>query len=171
MEPTGVIVKSDTDKVTVGPPCYIWFPNELEDLVQAHCMLSSKYFGTKVDVNHPKSLLFYNSRGNSIKTIECKHFKEFIGLPIIAYDFRRSLATFCLQSSNENIRKSEPSVLRHRSETGYAYYYQKHSQNVEYINIQYAVQHGLVKANEDEVNNNLATLKANAINDEWNQQE
>ena len=166
-EPTGVIVKSDTDKVTIGPPCYIWFPNELEDLVQAHCLLSSKYFSSKVDVNHPKSLLFYNSRGNAIKTIECKHFKEFIGLPIIAYDFRRSLATFCLQSSNENIRKSEPSVLRHRSETGYAYYYQKHSLNVEYVNIQYAVQHGLVKANEDEVNNNLANLKANAFNDEW----
>ena len=28
-EPTGVIVKSDSDKVTVGPPCYIWFPNEI----------------------------------------------------------------------------------------------------------------------------------------------
>ena len=30
-EPTGYIVKSETDKIAVGPPCYIWFPNDLVD--------------------------------------------------------------------------------------------------------------------------------------------
>ena len=42
-EPTGVIVESQSDKVAVGPPCYIWLPNELQDLVQAHSMMSSKF--------------------------------------------------------------------------------------------------------------------------------
>ena len=127
-EPTGVIVKSDGDKITIGPPCYIWFPNELSDLVQAHTLISSKFLQSKIDIHHPKTNLFLNSAGNPIKHIDCKTFKDFLGLPITAYDFRRSLSTFCFDSQNENIRKSEPSVLRHRSDTGFAYYFQKHSQ-------------------------------------------
>ena len=165
--PTGVIVKSDTDKITVGAPCYLWFPSELADLVQAHTLMASKYFESKLDVHHPSTLLFMNSKGNQIQKIECKHFKEFIGLPIVAYDFRRSLSTFCFDSKSENIRKSEPSVLRHRAETGYAYYFQKHSDNVEYVNVQYALQHGLVKANEDDINKYLSDLKESAADEEW----
>ena len=125
--PTGVIVKSDGDKITIGPPCYIWFPNELSDLVQAHTLIASKFLQSKIDIHHPKTNLFLNSAGNPIKHIDCKTFKDFLGLPITAYDFRRSLSTFCFDNQNENIRKSEPSVLRHRSDTGFAYYFQKHS--------------------------------------------
>ena len=166
-EPTGFIVQSDADKITVGMPCYIWFPCELVDLVQAHTLMTSKYFGSKVDVHHPSTLLFLNSKGNQLKSIECKHFKDFIGLPIVAYDFRRSLSTFCFESKNESIRKSEPSVLRHRAETGYAYYYQKHSENVEYVNIQYALKHGLVKANEEDIDQHFNEIRANAADEEW----
>ena len=127
-EPTGIIVKSDGDKITVGPPCYIWFPNELCDLVQAHSLLASKYLHDKVDIHHPNTYLFLNSAGNQITQINCNTFKEFLGLPITAYDFRRSLSTFCFDNQNENIRKSEPSVLRHNLDTGFAYYFQKHSE-------------------------------------------
>ena len=121
-------MKSDGDKITVGPPCYIWFPNELCDLVQAHSLLASKYLHDKVDIHHPNTYLFLNSAGNQITQINCNTFKEFFGLPITAYDFRRSLSTFCFDNQNENIRKSEPSVLRHNLDTGFAYYFQKHSE-------------------------------------------
>ena len=165
-EPTGVIVQSMTDKISVGPPCYIWFPNELEELVQAHSLMASKYF-TEIDVTDPATLLFLNGKGNSIKQIECKYFKDYVGFHFTAYDFRRSLSTFCLNHKDENIRKAEPSVLRHRVQTGYAFYFQKHSENVEYVNIQYAVQNGLVKATDDHVNAYLTSLKEKGANDQW----
>ena len=166
-EPTGVIVKSDADKITVGPPCYIWFPKELEELVQAHSLMASKFFTNNVDIFHPETRLFLNSQGNAIRSIECKHFKEFIGLPIVAYDFRKSLSTFCLESTDENIRKSEPSVLRHSKDTAYAYYFQKHGENVEYVNIRYAVKHGLVRASAEDVDKQLDKLRENGLNEEW----
>ena len=166
-EPTGVIVKSDADKITVGPPCYIWFPNELEDLVNAHSLMASKYLPRNVDIFHPEIRLFLNSQGNPIKSIECKHFKEFIGLPIVAYDFRKSLSTFCLESKDVNIRQSEASVLRHSTDTAYAYYYQKHGETVEYVNIKYAVAHGLVKASDEDVDKQLGKIRDNGLNEEW----
>ena len=166
-EPTGVIVQTDSDKITVGPPCYIWIPNELEELVNAHSLMASKYLPRNVDIYHPETLLFLNSQGNQIKSIECKHFKDFIGLPIVAYDFRKSLSTFCLESKDENIRKSEASVLRHSTDTAYAYYYQKHGENVEYVNIRYAVKHGLVRASDEDVDKQLDKIKEKGLNDEW----
>ena len=88
-DPTGVLVRSDSDKITVGPECYIWLPKELEELVTAHSLISEKFFKRKnVDIYHPKTLLFVNSNGQPIGQIECKHLKEFTGLPITAYDFR-----------------------------------------------------------------------------------
>ena len=166
-EPTGVIVQSMSDKISIGPPCYIWFPNELEELVQAHSLMASKYFTEDIDVTHPSTLLFLNGKGNSIKQIECKHFKEYVGFHFTAYDFRRSLSTFCLNHKDENIRKAEPSVLRHRVETGYAFYFQKHSENVEYVNTQYAVQNGLVKASDEQINSYLTSLKKKGADDQW----
>ena len=166
-EPTGVIVESKSDKVAVGPPCYIWLPNELQDLVQAHSMMSSKFFGQKTDVTHPHTLLFLNSKGRPIRQIECKHFKSYIGLPITAYDFRRSLSTFCFESKNEDIKNAEPSVLRHRKETGWAYYFQKHSENVEFVNIQYALKNNLAQASDDEVSNYFSKLREKAADQEW----
>ena len=166
-EPTGVIVMSEADKISVGPPCYIWFPTELEDLVKAHSLMASKFLPRSVDIYHPNTRLFMNSQGNLIKSIECKHFKDFIGLPIVCYDFRRSLSTFCLDSQDENIRKSEPSILRHSQDTAYAYYHQKHGQNVEYVNIKYAVQHGLVKATEDEIDSTMNKIREKGLNEEW----
>ena len=166
-EPTGIIVESKSDKVAIGPPCYIWLPKELEDLVQAHSMMASKYFGQRTDVTHPHTILFLNSKGTSIKQIECKHFKDYIGLPITAYDFRRSLSTFCFESKNEDIRRAEPSILRHRRETGYAFYFQKHSENVEYVNVQYAMKHGLTTASEDEVSDYFAKMKQQSADQEW----
>ena len=103
----------------------------------------------------------------NIKTIECKHLKNFIGLPIVAYDFRRSLSTFVLESTDEKIRHEESSVLRHQEKTGYAYYYQKHSDKIEYVSIQYAMQHGLVKASVNSADEYCDTLKKNAANEEW----
>ena len=166
-EPTGVIVESKSDKVAIGPPCYIWLPKELEELVQAHSMMSSKYFGQNTDVTDPHTLLFLNSKGTSIKKIECKHFREYIGIPITAYDFRRSLSTFCFENKNEAIRRAEPSILRHRKETGYAFYFQKHSENVEYVNVQYALKHGLATASEDEVSNYFSKLREESADQEW----
>ena len=166
-DPTGVIVKSDADKITVGPPCYIWFPKELEELVQAHSLMASKFFTRNDDIFHPETRLFLNSQGNPIKSIECKHFKEFIGLPIVAYDFRKSLSTFCLESTDENIRKSEPSVLRHSKDTAYAYYFQKHGENVEYVNIRYAVKNSLVRASVEDVDKQLDKLREKGLNEEW----
>ena len=165
--PTGVIVKSETDKIIVGPPCYIWFPNALVDLVKAHALLTQKVLPRSVDIYHPKTRLFMNSNGKHIKTIECKHLKNFIGLPIVAYDFRRSLSTFVLESTDEKIRHEESSVLRHKEKTGYAYYYQKHSDKIEYVSIQYAMQHGLVKASVNSADEYCETLKKNAANEEW----
>ena len=166
-EPTGVIVKSDTDKIIVGPPCYIWFPNALVDLVKAHALLTEKVLPRSVDIYHPKTRLFLNSNGKQIKTIECKHLKSFIGLPIVAYDFRRSLSTFVLDSTDDKVRQQESSVLRHKETTGFAYYYQKHSDNIEYVSIQYAMQNSLVKASSDSVDEYCEHLKKDGANQEW----
>ena len=46
-KPTGVIVESETDKIAVGKPCYIWFPNELVDLINVHSLLAEKVLKTK----------------------------------------------------------------------------------------------------------------------------
>ena len=165
--PTGVIVSSETDKIAVGQPCYIWFPNELVDLVNDHSLLAQKCLPMSVDLYHPKSRLFLNSQGNPISRIKCDHFKTFIGLPITAYDFRRSLSTFCLDSKDESIRNAEASVLRHREETGFAYYYQKHSERVEYVNIQYALKQGLLKAGIESVDKYCAELRTTAKADEF----
>ena len=166
-EPTGVIVNSETDKIAGGQPCYIWFPNALVDLVNVHSLMAEKALPLTADVYHPKTRLFLNSQGKEITRIECKHFKNFIGLPITTYDFRRSLSTFCLDNKVEAIRSAEPSVLRHRVETGYAYYYQKHGERVEYVNIQYAMKHGLIKADEETVDSYRQTLREFANNEEW----
>ena len=166
-ETTGVIVRSETDKICVGAPCYIWFPNSLAALVNDHSLMAQKIIPRSVDIYHPRTKLFLNSQGKEIKTIKCKHFKNFIGLPITAYDFRRSLSTFCLEHDNEFIRSSEKSVLRHNEETGYGYYYQKHSQKVEYVAIQYAMQHGLIKANMNDVDKHGLSLRKSATNEEW----
>ena len=165
--PTGVIVSSETDKIAVGQPCYIWFPNELVDLVNDHSLLAQKCLPRSVDLYHPKSRLFLNSQGNPISRIKCDHFKRFIGLPITAYDFRRSLSTFCLDSKDESIRNAEASVLRHREETGFAYYYQNHSERVEYVNIQYALKQGLLKAGIESVDKYCGELRTTAKADEF----
>jgi hypothetical protein len=166
-EPTGIIVRSETDKITVGAPCYIWFPNALADLINDHSLMAQKVIPRSVDLYHPKTRLFLNSKGREITKIECKHFKNYIGLPMTAYDFRRSLSTFCLDNKNELIRNSESSVLRHREATGYAYYYQKHGERVEYVSIQYALKHGLIKADMETVDNHCLTLRKSAKNEEW----
>ena len=166
-EPTGVIVKSDTDKIVVGPPCYIWFPNAMVDLVNAHALMTEKVLPRSVDIYHPKTLLFMNSNGKQIKQIECNHLKNFIGLPIVAYDFRRSLSTFILDSTDDKVRRQESTVLRHKESTGYAYYYQKHSDTIEYVSIQYALKHSLVKVTEDSVDEYCENLKKDAANQEW----
>ena len=166
-EPTGVIVKSETDKVIVGPPCYIWFPNALVDLVKAHALLTEKVLPRSVDIYHPKTRLFMNSNGKDIKSIDCKHLKQFIGLPTVAYDFRRSLSTFILESTDDRVRRHESTVLRHKETTGYNYYYQKHSDTIEYVSVQYAMQNSLVKANEDSVDEYCEQLKKDACNMEW----
>ena len=166
-EPTGIIVKSETDKVIVGPPCYIWFPNALVDLVKAHALLTEKVLPRSVDIYHPKTRLFMNSLGKDIKSIDCKHLKQFIGLPTVAYDFRRSLSTFILESTDDRVRRHESTVLRHKETTGYNYYYQKHSDTIEYVSVQYAMQNSLVKANEDSVDEYCEQLKKDACNMEW----
>ena len=166
-EPTGIIVKSETDKITVGAPCYIWFPNALADLVNDHSLMAQKVVPRSVDLYHPKTRLFLNSKGREIKKIECKHFKNYIGLPMTAYDFRRSLSTFCLDNKNELIRSSESSVLRHKEATGFAYYYQKHGERVEYVSIQYALKHGLIKADMEKVDTYCLSLRKSAKNEEW----
>ena len=166
-EPTGIIVRSHTDKISIGAPCYIWFPNELVDLVKAHSMMTSKYMPRTVDLYHPETRLFLNSNGSVIKTIECKHFKQYIGLPITAYDFRRSLATYCLENQNQVIRNAESSVLRHNEYTGFAYYYAKHSNNVEMVNINYAKEHNLIRAKKDDVDLYGDTLRSQSTEEEW----
>ena len=166
-ETTGFIVKSDTDKIAVGPPCYIWFPNALVDLVNNHSLIAQKIIPRSVDIYHPNTRLFLNSNGKQIKSIDCKHFKNYLGIPITAYDFRRSLSTFCLDSKVDAVRAAESSVLRHREKTGFAYYYQKHSEKVEYVSIQYAMQHGLLKAETSSIDEYCKSLRKKAANDEW----
>ena len=166
-DPTGFIVKSETDKISVGPPCYIWFPNALVDLVKDHSLIAQKILPRSVDIYHPNTRLFLNSNGKPIKVIDCKHFKNYIGLPVTAYDFRRSLSTFCLDSNVDAVRKAESSVLRHREETGFAYYYQKHSEKVEYVSIQYAMKNGLIKAKSEAVDEYCNSLRKDASNEEW----
>ena len=168
-EPTGFIVNSETDKISVNTnqPCYIWFPNAIVDLVNDHSLMAQKILPRSVDLYHPKTPLFLNLNGNPITKIECKHFKNYVGLPITAYDFRRSLSTFCLDSKIEGVKNSESAILRHREETGYAYYYQKHGQKVEYVSIQYALKHGLVKASVQNVDDYCTSLRKGAMNEEW----
>jgi hypothetical protein len=168
-KPTGFIVNSETDKISVNTnqPCYIWFPNEIVDLVNNHSLMAQKILPRSVDLYHPNTRLFLNINGNPISRIECKHFKNYIGLPITAYDFRRSLSTFCLDSKLDLVKNSESAVLRHRQETGYAYYYQKHGQKVEYVSIQYALKHGLVKASVQAVDEYCISLRKDAMNEEW----
>lgn len=168
-EPTGFIVNSETDKIAVSAnqPCYIWFPNAIADLINDHSLMAQKTLPKSVDIYHPKTRLFLNSQGKQITRIECKHFKKYIGLPITSYDFRRSLSTFCLDSKNEAVRNAESSILRHREETGYAYYYQKHGETVEYVSIQYAKSHGLIKASVQSVDKYCVTLRNEASNDGW----
>jgi hypothetical protein len=168
-EPTGFIVNSETDKISVNSnqPCYIWFPNAIVDLVNNHSLMAQKILPRAVDLYHPNTRLFLNINGNPIHKLDCKHFKNYIGLPITAYDFRRSLSTFCLDSNLEGVKNSESAVLRHRQETGYAYYYQKHGEKVEYVNIQYALNHGLVKASGQAVDEYCASLRKGAMNEEW----
>ena len=168
-EPTGFIVNSETDKISVNSnqPCYIWFPNAIVDLVNNHSLMAQKILPRAVDLYHPNTRLFLNINGNSINKLDCRHFKNYIGLPITAYDFRRSLSTFCLDSNLEGVKNSESAVLRHRQETGYAYYYQKHGEKVEYVNIQYALNHGLVKASGQAVDEYCASLRKGAMNEEW----
>ena len=167
-EPTGIIVRSHTDKITVGPPCYIWFPNELASMVNAHSLLAAKILPRSVDPDHPATRLFLNSSGNPITTIECKHFKEYIGLPITAYDFRRSLATYCLENKDQTIRTAESSVLRHNEYTGFAYYFTKHSNNVELVNVEYAKQHQLIQADKNNIDKYGDTLRDKYSDEEWN---
>ena len=166
-ETTGVIVKTDTDKISIGPPCYIWIPNELVVLVNDHSLMAAKIMPTSVDICHPSTRLFLNSNGKPIIKLECKHLKEYIGLPITAYDFRRSLSTFCLENKDEAIRLAESSVLRHKEDTAYAYYFQKHCENVEYVSVQYAKTHCLVKANVDKMDSYFKSLRKSAANEEW----
>ena len=168
-EPTGFIVNSETDKIAVSAnqPCYIWFPNAVADLINDHSLMAQKTLPKSVDIYHPNTRLFLNSLGKPITRIECKHFKRYIGLPITSYDFRRSLSTFCLDSKNEAVRNAESSILRHREETGYAYYYQKHGEKVEYVSIQYAKSHGLIKASVQSVDRYCVTLRDEASNDGW----
>ena len=166
-ETTGVIVKTDTDKISIGPPCYIWIPNELVVLVNDHSLMAAKIMPTSVDICHPSTRLFLNSNGKPIIKLECKHLKEYIGLPITAYDFRRSLSTFCLENKDEAIRLAESSVLRHKEDTAYAYYFQKHCENVEYVSVQYAKTHCLVKANVDKMESYFKSLRKSAANEEW----
>ena len=165
--PTGVIVRSKTDKIAVGPPCLIWIPLELMELVQAHSLLASKFLPRTVDLYHPNTRLFLNSNGKPIAIIECKHFKTYIGLPITAYDFRRSLATYCLEHKDQAIKTAEASVLRHNEYTGFAYYYTKHSENVELVNVQYAVDHNLIRADKDAVDKYAEQLRQKSGDKEW----
>ena len=165
-DPTGTIVRSHTDKITVGPPCYIWFPNELQDMVNAHSLIAAKALPRTVDLDHPATRLFLNSSGSPITSIECKHFREYIGLPITAYDFRRSLATYCLENKDQTIRTAESSVLRHNEYTGFAYYFTKHSNNVELVNVEYAVEHNLVRAEKNDIDK-YGDMLRNKSDEEW----
>ena len=52
------------------------------ELVQAHSVLASRFLPRTVDLYHPSTKLFLNSNGKAITSIQCKHFKNYIGLPI-----------------------------------------------------------------------------------------
>ena len=146
-EPTGLIINSETDKVVSDNPCFIWLPNELALLVRMHACIAKKILPPQIDRLHPSSRLLLNSHGNPIKEIRCNHFKKYLGFPISAYDFRRSLATFCLDSNNDLIKSTYCGVLRHKKTTGYGYYYPKerHGEIVEYVSVQYAAKKKLLK--------------------------
>lgn len=60
---------------------------ELMGLVQAHSLLASKFLPRTVDLYHPNTNLFLNSNGKPIRSIQCKHFKKYIGLPITGSSF------------------------------------------------------------------------------------
>ena len=86
---------------------------------------------------------------------------------ISAYDFRRSLVTYCLEHKDQTIRSAEASVLRHNEYTGFAYYYTNHSNNVELVNIQYAMDHNLLRANKNDVDTYAAKLMKKSSDEEW----
>ena len=86
---------------------------------------------------------------------------------LLVYDFRRSLVTYCLENKDQTIRNAEASVLRHNEYTGFAYYYTNHSNNVELVNIQYAVDHNLLRANKDDVDEYAAKLMRKSADEEW----
>ena len=109
--------------------------------------------------------LFLNSNGKKITSIECKHFKKFIKLPITAYDFRRSLATFCLDNTDQSIKNAEPSVLRHHESTAYAYYYGNHADNVERVNVEYAKENNLIRVQEGDLDKYAKYLKSQSENE------
>ena len=146
-KPTGIIVNTDTDKVVSDNPCFIWLPNELALLIKLHACIAKKVLPPQTDRLHPSSRVFLNSNGNPIQRINCKHFKKYIGFPITAYDFRRSLATFCIDTDDELIKSNYSQLLRHHQKTGYGYYYpkDKHGEIVEYVSVQYATKNKLVK--------------------------
>lgn len=58
-------------------------------------------------------------------------------------------------------------MLRHNEYTGFAYYYTKHSNNVELVNIQYAMDHNLLRADKDDVDKYAAQLKQQSNDEEW----
>ena len=140
---------------------------ELMEMVKAHSLLASKFLPRTVDVDHPQTNLFLNSNGKKITSIPCNHFKKFIGLPITAYDFRRSLTTFCLDNKDQTIRNAESSVLRHNESTAFAYYYAHHSNNVERVNIEYARKNKLIRAEEGDMDKYTESLRRRTAEEEW----
>ena len=72
-----------------------------------------------------------------------------------------------LKGSFESRMQQESAVLRHKETTGYAYYYQKHSETIEYVSIQYAMKHDLVKASPDSIDNYCEKLRKDAADQEW----
>ena len=108
-----------------------------------------------------------NSNGKPIDKIECSHFKKYINLPITCYDFRRSLATFCLDNKDQTIRNAEASVLRHNEYTGFSYYYGSHSNNVEKVNIEYAKKHNLIHVSPQDIDAYTEHLKSKSFEDDW----
>ena len=57
--------------------------------------------------------------------------------------------------------------MRHNEYTGFAYYYTKHSDNVELVNIKYAMDHNLLRADKDVVDKYAAQLKQQSNDEEW----
>ena len=140
---------------------------ELEGMVKAHSLLASRFLPRTVDIDHPQTKLFLNSNGKPIGRIECKHFKSYIGLPMTCYDFRRSLATFCLDNKDQAIRNAEASVLRHNEYTGFSYYYGSHSKNVEMVNIEYAKKNHLIRAEDKDVDEYAESLRSKSEEEQW----